>query len=71
VAVTVTDANQKLMPENAGTKSVSILQLITQVTALILYSLIIGQIAKQQYSLSFKEKNCNYESQIAGWMKLT
>lgn len=39
VAVTVTEANQKVMSENAGTKFVSILQLITRVTILSLLEL--------------------------------
>ena len=43
VAVIVTEANQKLMPENADTKFFSTLKLITPVTRLMLYSHIIGQ----------------------------
>ena len=56
VKVTVTEDNQKLMPEKAGTKFVSTPKLITPVTRLKLYGLVIGQIAKQQYSPSLKKK---------------
>ena len=66
VAVTVTKANQKVMPENAGTKCVSILQLITRVTILILYSPIIGQIAQQQCSPSFKKKIATLNHKLLG-----
>jgi hypothetical protein len=71
-AVTITQANKKVMPEIAGTKFVSTLKLIARVTTLVLYSLVIVQIANQQYLVFtfLQEKNCSSESQMAGWMKL-